>query len=120
VVEVCRQSRDHGRHPPDAGFPGFDGNTSASSTGLALQGLAAFGEPPWSLSWTTVISDGTASQLTQRDSLDTLIGLQTAQGGFPGFSGPNDVTSTCQALPGIAGKAFPYRGTLAYLPIAGR
>ena len=104
----------------DGGFPGFDGATSPSSTGLALQGLAAYHQQPRSLTWTTVITDGSASRLTLRNPLDTLLAAQTAAGGFPGFSGPNDPDATYQALPGLLGQALPLsRRTLVYLPLAG-
>lgn len=92
---------------PDGGFPGFGGPTSASSTGLALQGLAAFHEPARALSWTKTITDGTVSALTLRNPVDTLLDLQTPAGGFPGFGGPNDPDATYQALPGLLARAFP-------------
>jgi len=69
----------------DGGFPGFGGSTSADSTGLALQGLAAYHENPRGLSWTNVITDGSASALTLHNPVDALLGLQTLDGGFPGF-----------------------------------
>jgi prenyltransferase beta subunit len=105
----------------DGGFPGFGGGTSADSSGLALQGLAAYHETPRGLAWTTVISDGSASALTLRNPVDALLSLQTREGGFPGFGGPNDPAATYQALPGLLGRAFPASiRTLRYLPLAQR
>ncbi|MBC8161463.1 MAG: hypothetical protein H7Z42_09625 [Roseiflexaceae bacterium] len=105
----------------DGGFPGFDGTTSASASGLALQGLAAYHEQPRSLAWTTVITNATASRLTLRNPVDALLGLQTAAGGFPGFSGPNDPDATYQALPGLLARPYPTtRRSLQYLPVIGR
>jgi hypothetical protein len=102
----------------DGGFPGFGGATSADSTGLALQGLAAYRDTPRGMSWTTVITDGAASPLTLHNPLDALLALQTVDGGFPGFSGPNDPSTTYQTLPGLLGRAFPASiRTLRYLPL---
>ena len=110
-----QQSADGGFHPD------FDSTTSASSTGLALQGLAAYGDTPRGLSWTNVITDGTASALTLRNPVDALLELQTLAGGFPGFGGPNDPSATYQALPGLLGRAFPASiHALRYLPVMRR
>ncbi len=103
----------------DGGFPGFTGDTDPASTGLALQGLAAYGQDPRSLAWTTWISDGSASALTLRTAAETLLALQTPDGGFPGFSGPNDPFSTYSALAGIAGQPLPVRQPqMWFLPLA--
>jgi hypothetical protein len=109
----------HTQENGDGGFhPDFDKATSASSTGLALQGLAAYSDTPRGLSWTNVITNGSASALTLRNPVDTLLGLQTLDGGFPGFSGPNDPAATYQALPGLLGRAFPASiRALRYLPL---
>ena len=104
----------------DGGFPGFFGTTSPNSTGLALQGLAAYGEYPRSLRWTKVMTDGSSSRLMQHNPMDALLALQTAEGGFPGFSGPNDPMATYQAIPGIAGRAFPLHRFGVYLPLIAR
>jgi hypothetical protein len=105
----------------DGGFSGFGGGTSADSSGLALQGLAAYHETPRGLAWTTVISDGSASALTLRNPVYALLSLQTREGGFPGFGGPNDPAATYQALPGLLGRTFPASiRTLRYLPLAQR
>lgn len=93
----------------DGGFPGYGGETDPASSGLALQGLAAYGQNPRGLHWTTWISDGSASALTLHTAPETLLALQSAAGGFPGFSGPNDPFSTYQALAGLSGKALPIR-----------
>jgi prenyltransferase beta subunit len=91
----------------DGGFPGYDGLSSASSTGLAMQALAAFGQQPASLSWTRTISDTDgASRLARPTPLDALLALQSVDGGFAGFSGANDPFSTYQALPGLIGKPY--------------
>ncbi len=87
----------------DGGFPGYGGDTDPASTGLALQGLATYGQNPRSLAWTTTIGDGSASALTLRTAVETLLALQSPAGGFPGFSGPNDPFSSYQALAGLTG-----------------
>ncbi len=100
----------------DGGFPGFGGGTSPSSTGLALQGLAAYREATRGLSWSTTGASG--SRLTLANPVDALLNLQTAQGGFPGFSGPNDPDATYQALPGLLGVPFPTGvRAITYLPL---
>jgi len=112
----------HTQENADGGFhPDFDSATSAGSTGLALQGLAAYGDTPRGLSWTNVITDGSASALTLRNPVDALLGLQTLDGGFPGFGGQNDPSATYQALPGLRERAFPASiRTLRYLPLIRR
>ena len=103
------------------GFPGYAGTaTSPNSTGLALQGLAAYGEDPRGLRWTRTVTDGSSSRLTLYNPLDSLMALQTPQGGFPGYGGPNDLFATTQAVPGIAGKSLPLRLWRVYLPLAVR
>jgi prenyltransferase beta subunit len=105
----------------DGGFPGFDGATSASSTGLALGGLAAYGERPRGPAWTTVITDGAESRLALHDPVDALLAQQSPRGGFAGFSGPDDPGATYQALPGLAGGALPTRArALVFLPLVAR
>lgn len=103
----------------DAGFPGYDGSTSPSSSGLALQGLAAAHELPRGLSWSTWGSLSPA--LSMFNPVDGLLGLQTSMGGFPGFSGPNDPDSTYQTLAGLLGRSYPSQEfTLLYLPMIRR
>jgi hypothetical protein len=91
----------------DGGFAGYDGLTSASSTGLALQALAALGEQGAGLGWTRAIS-GTAdvSPLLRPTPVDALLALQSVDGGFAGFSGANDPFSTYQALPGLLARPY--------------
>ena len=104
---------------PDGGFPGYGGVTDAGSTGLALQGLAAYGENPRSLSWTRTIADGSASRLTVHTPIDALLALQSPQGGFAGYSGPNDPFATYQATPGVALQPYvPRSPRSTYLPLA--
>ncbi len=105
----------HGIQEPDGGFPDYDGMTSAATTGIVLQALAAYGEDPDSLTWSKF------EGLTLHTPIDTLLSLQSPQGGFAGFSGPNDNYSTYQALQGIAGGALPLRqGSPLYLPIVAK
>lgn len=91
----------------DGGFPGYDGLTSASATGLALQALAAIGEQGTGLAWTGAIS-GTASvnPLLRPTPVDALLALQSVDGGFAGFSGANDPFATYQALPGLVARPY--------------
>ncbi len=109
----------HTQENADGGFhPDFNNATNASSTGLALQGLAAYHDTPRGLSWTNVITDGTASALTLHNPVDALLELQTLAGGFTVFGVPNDPSATYQALPGLLGRAFPASvRTLRYLPV---
>lgn len=102
---------------PDGGFPGFGGTTDASSTGLVLQGLAAYGEDVRGLAWTTTITNGSRSALTPYNPLDGLLALQNTNGAFPGSSGASDPFGTYQALPGFKGRAFPIRDQRIALPI---
>jgi hypothetical protein len=100
----------HGVQNRDGGLPGYDGSTSASSTGLALQALAALSQDPGELRWAAPLgettSGATTSPLLRPGPLDSLLTLQSDRGGLAGFSGPDDPFSTYQALPGIA--AAPY------------
>lgn len=88
---------------PDSGWPGYGGDTSASSTAFALQGLAAYSQNPCSIEWTNTAP----VSLTLGSPLDALMALQSGQGGFKGFSGANDSGATYQAIPGIAQQPFP-------------
>ncbi len=84
-----------------------------------LQGLAAFGENPRSLGWTRTITDGSASRLTLHTPIDALLALQSPQGGFAGYSGPNDPFATYQAVPGVALQPYVSRSPrMLYLPAA--
>jgi prenyltransferase beta subunit len=102
----------------DGGFRGFDTLTSPSTTGLVLQAFAAYGEDGDSLDWTTVITDGTGSELTLQTPADRLLTFQSLEGGFSGFSGPNDPYSTYQALIGIIGAPYVLSAPpVLYLPL---
>ncbi len=89
-----QQSADGG-FPYQAPFP-----TSAASTATAMQGLIAVSENPLSAAWT--VSGATP--------LHALFAQQSADGGFAGFSGANDLFSTTAALPALVGKPLPLRG----------
>lgn len=89
---------------PDGGFSSF-GGTNANSTGLALQGLAAYNEPGRSLAYGQVITDGTSSRLVVRTAIDALAALALPDGSFTStFSIP---AATYAAVPGIAFKTLP-------------
>lgn len=78
-----------------------DTETNANSTGLALSAIAALGETPTDAPWD--LGAG-------RDPLTQLLALQTADGGFLWkASRPSmiDNYATVQALPGVAGVAYP-------------
>jgi hypothetical protein len=101
----------------DGGY-GF-GTSNANSTGLALQGLAAYDEQPRSLTYGQVITDGSTSRLIVRSPLDAIMGLQLPDGSFSTqFSIP---AATYGALPGVACKPLPLR-TIRYqfFPIMSR
>jgi len=84
-----------------------DKSTDSSSTGSALQALAAYGENPKGLHWTRMVTDGSSSRLTLHNPLDALAALQSEEGGFPGFFGTNDPSATYQSVTGIAGRSLP-------------
>ncbi len=100
---------------------GFDGATSASSTGLALAGLNAFGEDTASLAWTRTYTDGARPALPEYRPSQTLLSLQSARGGFAGFAGPDDPDATYQALLGLSGRGYlPQISERLYLSWVGR
>jgi hypothetical protein len=96
----------------DGGF-GFtkDKTTSSDSTGLALSAVAALHENPTTGPWRQ--SDGD-------DPVHALLALQDGSGGFRFVAGskPNGM-STTNALPGLAGIAYPVpeRGQPAASPL---
>jgi hypothetical protein len=90
----------HSMQTTDGGFPGFSGDTSASSTSLGVQGLIAIDQNPLSATWT--VSDTTP--------IAALLALQSPEGGFAGFFGPNDLQSTAQAIPALVGRPLPLLG----------
>jgi prenyltransferase beta subunit len=100
----------------EGGF-GFASDTSASSTALVIQALAAYDEDPKSLTWTKTITDGTSSRLTLYTPIEALLGLQSFEGGLAGYSGANDTFSTYQGVPGIVGVPHPPRrlSTISYI-----
>ena len=105
----------------DGGFAGFDGSTSATSTGLALQGLAAHGEVVRGLAWTTAITDSTGSLLVAQNPVDRLLRLQGVGGGSPGTAALDEPDAIYQALAGATGRAYPVRQLrLTYLARIGR
>lgn len=92
----------------DGAVGGYGGSSSASSTGLSLQALAAYQNPVRSLGWWS----------SNHNPLDALLAMQSDQGGFPGYSGPNDPDSSYQALAGALGVSFPSQSrTLVFMPI---
>ena len=108
----------HDTQNRDGGF-GYSGTTNANSTGLALQGLAAYGQTPTRLNWTA--SEPSPSCLTWHTPMDAILKQQSAAGGFAGYTGTNDPSATYQAIPGIAFKPFPLPGLFVrYFPIMRR
>jgi len=104
----------------DGGY-GFGSPSDANSTGLAVQGLAAYGEPFSSLAYGQVITDGTASRLIVRTPLDVLLNLQLPDGSFA--SAFSVQAATYAALPGVAALPLPLHGPFVfkvYLPIITR
>lgn len=78
-----------------------DAETNANSTGLALSAIAALDEAPTDAPWN--LGAG-------RDPLSELLALQTADGGFlwkASAASMIDNYATVQALPGVAGVAYP-------------
>lgn len=106
----------HSVQNSEGGF-GFASDTSASSTALAVQALAAYDEDPKSLTWTKTITDGSSSRLTLYTPIEALLGLQSFEGGLAGYSGANDTFSTYQGVPGIVGVPHPPRrlSTISYI-----
>lgn len=90
-------------HDGGWGYSSSSPATSASSTGLALQALAAAGEDPNALAW----SSTSPTSLTLASPLDTLMALNHSDGGFKGYTGPNDPGATYMAVPGLTGCSFP-------------
>ncbi len=99
----------------DGGFPGYDGKTSASSSALAIGGLAAFGHAIDGPGWMRGPEGGLA-RFTAREAI---IARQSPRGGFAGFSGPDDPGSTYPAVLGLTGRALPIvGGGTVYVPFA--
>lgn len=85
----------------DGGFGGKPRTfTNANSTGLVLSAIAALGERPTAAPWNAGGSD----------PLTAVLRLQTESGGFlwrAGDAGGIDNYATVQAVPGVAGQAYP-------------
>ena len=99
---------------PDAGFPyqvpcGYPGcdASDANSTAYVVQALTAAGENADSWVWSRHFTATHSITLTVQTPLDTLLVLQSDEGGFAGFSGPNDLYATLQAVPGVAERSQP-------------
>lgn len=99
---------------PDAGFPyqvpcGYPGcdTSDANSTAYVVQALTALGEDADGWAWTRHLTATNTISLTAHTPLDTLLALQSDDGGFAGFSGPNDLYATLQAVPGVAERPQP-------------
>lgn len=100
----------------EAAYP----SSNMNSTGMALQGLAAYAHTPRGLGWTRVATD-TGSLLTLYNPLAEAMGYQSAAGGFPYIAGlADDALATYQVVPGIAGVALPFRISYVYLPVVMR
>lgn len=86
------------------GFGGAPGAaTNANSTGLVLSAIAALGEQPRNAPW---------ARSAGRDPLTQILTLQTASGGFlwtATSSGGINNYATVQAVPGVAGQAYPIK-----------
>jgi hypothetical protein len=95
----------------DGGF-GFtqDLSTSSDSTGLALSAIAALGEDARAGAWRQTDGD---------DPVGALLALQTKEGGFK-FVASSKATgrATINALPGLAGVAYPVAAATPAPPTA--
>ncbi len=88
----------------DGGFPATPGAPSnGPSTAMAVGGLLATGQNPLAPTWAR----------GGKTPIDYLLTLQSAEGGFAGTGGPNDVQATGQSLPSLMGRAFPLHGRRA-------
>ncbi len=103
-----------GQQNPDAGFPyqvpcGYPGcaGSDPNSTAYVVQALAAVGENPDGWAWSRHFTATNTITLTVHTPLDTLLAWQSDAGGFAGFSGPNDLYATVQAVPGVAVRSQP-------------
>jgi prenyltransferase beta subunit len=86
----------------DGGFRGFSGESSVSSAAFAMQGIIALGQNPLSTDWAI-------GGLTP---VSAMLAFQSTAGGFKGFTGPNDLQATAQAIPALLGRSFPLPGRL--------
>ena len=95
----------HAQQNADGGFPYINPSewgtdTDSNSTAVVIQALIAAGEDPQGTAWT---KDGNTP-------VSALLALQNASGAFAWQAAtPDDnFLSTIQAVPAIAGKAFPF------------
>jgi hypothetical protein len=79
---------------------GSPADPSTSDTSPVIQALIAKEESPTSITWTRQTTTAFAA----------LLALQSPAGGFPGFSGPNDLMATARAIPAMMGKPDPRQG----------
>jgi hypothetical protein len=79
---------------------GLPADPSTSDTSPVIQALIAEGETPTGITWTRQTTTALAA----------LLALQSPAGGFPGFSGPNDLMATARAIPAMMGKPDPLPG----------
>jgi len=86
----------HTQQNSDGAFLAF-GSSSSASTATGIQGLIAAGENPLSAAWS----------MTGTTPLAALLATQAPEGGFPGYSGANDLYTTAQVLPALMGKTLP-------------
>lgn len=99
----------------DGGFPGYDGQSSASSTALAVGGLAAYAHTVDGPGWMR----GAVGALARHAPREAIAARQSPRGGFAGFAGPDDPSSTYAAVLGLAARALPVvPGGAVYLPFA--
>lgn len=94
----------HTQQNDDGGFPwskvfSWGKDSDASSTSWVIQGLIAAGEDPQGSGWTK----------NGQTPVDYLISMQNANGafGYQASWSDDNLMSTYQAIPALAGKAFP-------------
>jgi hypothetical protein len=90
----------------DGGWPyqnpsEFGTATDANSTAVTIQALLAAGQDPAGADWTTI---GGVTPLSALESLQNESGAFAWQAAMP----DDNLLATVQALPAVAGKAFPY------------
>jgi prenyltransferase beta subunit len=87
----------------DGGFPYQGSPTDPDSTALVLQALVATRQNPNGSAWT----------VAGNTPYSNLLSVQTAGGGFVGFTGTPDAPTTSQALFGLLQQPFPAFGVYA-------
>ncbi|MFN2252398.1 MAG: prenyltransferase/squalene oxidase repeat-containing protein [Anaerolineae bacterium] len=103
---------------PDAGFTGFGGAASVSSTADAVLGLVAVGQCPTCPGWLS--SAAGPADTAMLGPIDSLTAAQSPNGGFAGYSGPNDPAATYQAVAGLLARPWPLRNERLFVPVAAR